>query len=39
MWQDDLFWLPLLLKGQTFRGFFTFDESAMLDRRIDTCQA
>ena len=39
MWQDDIFWLPLLLKDQTFRGFFTFDESTMLDRRIDTCPA
>ncbi|KPV63672.1 MAG: NUDIX domain protein [Candidatus Bathyarchaeota archaeon BA1] len=26
MWEDDQFWVPLLLKGESFRGKFYFDE-------------
>jgi len=26
MWQDDKYWLPLLLEGKSFRGNFYFDE-------------
>ena len=25
MWEDDRYWLPLLLAGRTFRGWFRFD--------------
>lgn len=27
MWQDDKYWLPIVLGGKTVRGKFTFDES------------
>ncbi len=27
MWADDSYWLPLLLKGKTFRGHFIFNEA------------
>ena len=35
MWQDDPHWLPLMLAGQPFRGYFIFDGDAMLDHRIE----
>ncbi len=35
MWEDDLYWLPLLLAGKTFAGFFTFDGDRMLSRHVD----
>ena len=35
MWADDQYWIPLMLARQPFRGVFLFDESAMLDHRID----
>ena len=28
MWEDDLHWLPLLLEGKEFEGWFYFDEEA-----------
>ena len=31
MWQDDRFWLPLLLAGEYFRGRFVFEGDRMLD--------
>ncbi len=34
MWEDDRYWIPLLLEGTFFKGFFTFDGSRMLDYRI-----
>jgi len=36
MWQDDRYWMPLMLKGQLFRGFFIFENSQMIDYRLDT---
>ena len=36
MWADDRLWLPRLLAGQPFDGWFVFDEDNMLDHRIDT---
>lgn len=36
MWADDRYWLPLLLQGTRFRGYFTFDSDRMLDYRIET---
>ena len=36
MWQDDEYWLPLLLDNVPFKGYFVFDESTMLDHRLDT---
>jgi len=36
MWADDFLWLPLLLEGRRFRGWFIFDGDAMLDSRLET---
>jgi 8-oxo-dGTP diphosphatase len=35
MWEDDRYWLPLLLEGKSFTGFFTFDGEAMLTKTIE----
>lgn len=35
MWADDTYWLPLLIAGRAFRGFFLFDGPTMLDHRLD----
>ena len=37
MWADDAHWLPLLLAGRHFTGYFIFDGPSMLDHRIETC--
>jgi len=35
MWADDAEWLPLLLAGRPFRGFFVFDDETMLSKQLD----
>ena len=35
MWEDDRYWLPLLLQGQRFSGYWIFDGETMLDYRLD----
>ena len=35
MWADDAEWLPLLVAGRFFRGFFIFDGDMMLDRHVE----
>ncbi len=35
MWADDRHWLPGLLAGRSFRGFFEFDGDLMLSHRLD----
>ncbi len=35
MWADDELWLPLLIAGRRFRGFFIFDGDTMLDSRVE----
>jgi 8-oxo-dGTP diphosphatase len=35
MWADDILWLPMLLEGRGFRGFFIFDGDSMLDSRVE----
>lgn len=35
MWADDVHWLPGVLAGKNFRGYFDFDGEAMLSRRVE----
>lgn len=35
MWQDDPYWLPLLLQRKRFRGYFLFDDERLLSHKID----
>jgi 8-oxo-dGTP diphosphatase len=35
MWADDVHWLPGVLAGRNFRGYFDFDGETMLTRRIE----
>ena len=35
MWEDDRYWLPLVLKGRRFSGYWIFDGDRMLDYRLD----
>ena len=35
MWEDDRYWLPLLLEGKSFSGFFTFEGETMLTKKIE----
>jgi len=35
MWEDDAYWLPFMLAGRAFSGYFIFDESRMVDHRVD----
>ena len=35
MWADDSLWLPLLLQGKGFCGFFVFDGDTMLDSKVN----
>jgi len=34
MWADDALWLPLLLQGRGFSGFFVFEGDTMLDSLV-----
>ena len=34
MWEDDRYWLPLLLQGRHFSGYWVFDGDRMLDHRL-----
>lgn len=34
MWEDDRLWLPLLLDGKKFSGWFIFDDRTMIDSKI-----
>jgi len=35
MWADDALWLPMLIEGKGFRGFFVFDGDTMLDSLVN----
>jgi len=35
MWADDALWLPLLLRGERFTGYFIFDGDSMLDSLVE----
>ncbi len=36
MWEDDRYWLPLLLQGKQFKGRYLFDKDKMLDYELQT---
>lgn len=36
MWEDDQYWLPIVLAGKKMNGFFIFNKSKMLSKRIET---
>jgi 8-oxo-dGTP diphosphatase len=36
MWADDPDWVPLMLAGKPFRGYFLFDGDRMLGKRVET---
>ena len=35
MWADDRHWMPRMLAGRPFRGYFIFDGDRMLDGRVE----
>lgn len=35
MWADDIIWLPHMLNGRYFRGYFEFDDDKMLKREVE----
>jgi 8-oxo-dGTP diphosphatase len=35
MWEDDELWLPQVLEGKSFRGFFEFDGEKMLSNQLE----
>jgi 8-oxo-dGTP diphosphatase len=39
MWADDAHWLPLLVAGKCFRGWFHFDGEKMLKRNIEVVES
>ena len=36
MWEDDKYWLPLMIRGERFQTRWIFDGDRMLDYQIDT---
>jgi 8-oxo-dGTP diphosphatase len=38
MWADDRLWMPHLLAGRLFRGWFIFDGDLMLDARVEVLE-
>ena len=35
MWEDDRYWLPLVIQGKRFSGYWIFDGDRMVDYRLD----
>ena len=35
MWQDDRFWLPQVLAGQSVKGWFSFEGEQLLDYKVE----
>jgi hypothetical protein len=36
MWEDDKYWLPMLIRGERFQTRWIFDGDRMLDYAIET---
>ncbi|MGH7938113.1 MAG: 8-oxo-dGTP diphosphatase, partial [Bryobacteraceae bacterium] len=34
MWQDDRYWLPLLIRGESFAGYFEFEGEQLLRHEV-----
>jgi len=34
MWQDDVYWIPFMLRGEIFEGWFEFDGDRMLSQTV-----
>lgn len=39
MWEDDEHWLPLIVAGKNFRGWFEFEVEKLLKHRVDIVSA
>lgn len=39
MWADDALWLPLMIAGKCFLGYFEFDNETMLSHRVEIVEA
>jgi 8-oxo-dGTP diphosphatase len=39
MWTDDAHWLPLVIDGKSFRGWFEFDNETMLSHNVQVVDA
>jgi 8-oxo-dGTP diphosphatase len=35
MWEDDRYWLPLVLEGNRIKGYFIFENDTMLSNKIE----
>lgn len=35
MWADDILWLPGMLEGKRFKGYFHFDQDVMLSHHVE----
>ena len=35
MWADDILWLPGMLEGKRFKGYFHFDQDMMLSHHVE----
>jgi 8-oxo-dGTP diphosphatase len=35
MWADDIDWLPMLIVGRPFRGFYLFEGEEMLSKKLE----
>jgi 8-oxo-dGTP diphosphatase len=38
MWEDDRYWLPPVLSGKFFKGYFIFSDDVMLDKRVEVAE-
>jgi 8-oxo-dGTP diphosphatase len=38
MWADDAHWLPIVIDGKSFRGWFEFDDETMLSHNVEVVE-